>query len=136
MRIDLGEAVGGWRRVQIHQLRQTAWDPVGDAGNDDPAAAVPDQHDVTETLVLDEIHDVGNVGLEVDLRAGQVRPFAQAGERDRIYIMPPVPQLTGNALPAPAPQPEPRNQNKRGHAKVLFPAGPQEASSAEEPHSV
>ena len=41
----------------------------GNAGNDEPAVGMPAQHDVGQSLPLDDIDDVGDVGADIDIGA-------------------------------------------------------------------
>ncbi len=39
---------------------------VGDKLYDEAGVAVPDQHKVSEIFILNQIHDIGDVGIKVD----------------------------------------------------------------------
>ena len=52
------------------------------------------------------------MGVEIDARIRQVNTFAEAGERDRIDIMPESTQPLGDVSPCPASQTRARNQHQ------------------------
>jgi hypothetical protein len=79
--VGCGFAVFGHHRVQEHQVGDPFRDGVGDARDDHPRVAVPDEHDVA--LVLEQADDVVDVGAEPDLRAQQVGLVAVAGQGRR-----------------------------------------------------
>ena len=65
--VDEGDAVEKRPGVQIHQLGEAIGDSVSHAGDHDPGVAVPKEHNVAEVFVLEDVHDVGYVGLKVYL---------------------------------------------------------------------
>jgi hypothetical protein len=81
---------------------------------------VPEQHEVVEVLGLDQVHHVGEVGVEADLGAGEVHPVAKAGEGHRIDVVAAVTELPGDRLPGPAAEPGARHQHVGGHLVRLL----------------
>ena len=96
-------------------------DPLGDvlqrSGDHDPAVGEPEQHDVGEVLVEDLVDDVADVGGEVDLRAHEVDPLADAREARGEHLV----ALGGQEGPdlAEPVRPTPRtvHQHERRHAQ-------------------
>jgi hypothetical protein len=60
------------------------------------------------------------VSLKVYVRTREVHPFAQAGEGDRIGVVPLVSELAGYGLPAPATEPSTADQHVRSPPKDLL----------------
>jgi hypothetical protein len=81
---------------------------------------VPQEHHFAEVLEPDEVDHVGDVGLEVDLRRGEMHSLAQAGEGDGVGVVALLPELTGDRPPAPAPEPTTTDQYVNGHPKRLL----------------
>ncbi len=48
---------------------------------------MPDEDYVIEILVVEQVHDIGDVGIQIDVPAGEVHALAQAGQRDRIDVV-------------------------------------------------
>jgi hypothetical protein len=74
---------------------------VHDAGDDHAAVAVAGEHDIVEILEEDEVDHIHDVGLEVDVGAVEVHPFAEAGERDTVDRVTVVGQEPAGLLPFP-----------------------------------
>jgi hypothetical protein len=81
---------------------------------------VPEEHDVPQTLELEEVDHVGYVGFEVDLGTGEVHPFAEAGEAERINVMTLISEPAGDGPPTPASEPGATDQHVSGHPKDLL----------------
>ena len=73
--IDEGGAAGDRSCVQVHQLGDALGHSVGRACDYDARVAVPQENHFAEILEPDEIDNVCDVGLEVDLRRGEVHPL-------------------------------------------------------------
>src|SRR5215472_350254 len=99
--------------VQIDDMSDQIRHSIGNTGDDHPAGAVTDQGDISQTLVLQEIDDVLDVGVEADFRASEMRAFAKAGERGGIDIVTPPTQQRGYLLPTPATKPSRMDQHER-----------------------
>jgi hypothetical protein len=63
---------------------------------------VHDQADVPEVLPFEHVDEIGDVGVEIDILAQEVRAFADAGERRREHLVPLLFQEVRDAPPAPA----------------------------------
>src|SRR5262245_19674591 len=66
------------------------------------AIGMDDQTNVVEVFPFDHVDDVGDVSVEDDILAHEVRALADAGEGRREYLMPALLQKIGHATPAPA----------------------------------
>src|SRR5215212_3088085 len=106
--LDEGSAIGYRSGVHVHYLRDALGHPVGHTRDHKAGVAVSQEHDVVKILELDQVDHVGDVGIEVDLRRGEVHSLAQAGEGEGVGIVSLLPEAPGYGLPAPAPsQPPP-----------------------------
>ena len=76
--------------------------PVDDAGDHHAAVAVAGEHHVVQILEQDQIHDVVDVGLQVDVGAVEVFTLAEAGERGAVNGVAIVGEEFASALPFPA----------------------------------
>jgi hypothetical protein len=76
MRAVQGGAVGERSGVQVHQLGDKLGNPIRNACNHKASVAVPKKYDVVEILEFDEVHHVGDVGVQVDPGRGEVHPLA------------------------------------------------------------
>jgi hypothetical protein len=63
---------------------------------------VPEEHDLSEVLEFDEVHNVGYVGLQVDFGRGAVDPFAEPGEGDGVGVVALVSEVAGYGFPTPS----------------------------------
>ena len=81
-----------------------------------PGVAVADQDDVVQVLSLDQVDDVGDVGVQVDLGRGLVGAVPQPGERHRVDLVALAAELVGDRLPGPTAEPGPWDENVGGHA--------------------
>jgi hypothetical protein len=81
---------------------------------------VPEKHDVVEVLKFDEVHHVGDVGLQVHFGRGEVHALAETSEGNRISIVAVISQLTGYGLPAPASEPSATYQHVSCHPQDLL----------------
>jgi hypothetical protein len=85
--VDGGFAVFGDHRVEVHQVGDPIRDPVGRRRDDQPRVAVPREHHLGETLIVDQPDDVVDVGIEPDIGTQQMRLVAVADERRREHPM-------------------------------------------------
>ena len=110
-------AVVGHEGVEVHEVADPLGDVLQRSGDHDPAVGEPEQHDVGEVLVEDLVDDVADVGGEVDLRAHEVDPLADAREARGEHLV----ALGGQEGPhlAEAVRPTPRtvHQHERRHAQ-------------------
>jgi hypothetical protein len=116
--VDQRLAVDRVGRVQVHQLADPVGGPVGDAGDHHAAVAVPDEHHVAEVLPPEQVHDVGDVGVEVDARPQQVRPLPQPGQRRGVHLVTGGAQEPGDLLVAPAAVAASVDEHVRRHQTV------------------
>jgi hypothetical protein len=72
-----------------------------------------DAPDVLQVLPLDDVHHVGDVRLEIDIAAHEVRTLAQARERGREDLVAAALEPVGDAAPAPAALRGAVNQHER-----------------------
>ena len=107
-------AVGRHESVQIDEVCELLGHTVGDAGDHGSAGAMPHKDHPAHVLILEDVHDILDVGLETDFGVSQVRPFAEPRERGRVNLVSPLPQQRGHLLPAPAAVPSGVNKNIRG----------------------
>jgi hypothetical protein len=56
------------RGVEVDRRVEPLRPPVCHARDRDAGVAVPDEHRILEILVVEQVDDVGDVGLEVDAR--------------------------------------------------------------------
>jgi hypothetical protein len=74
-----------------------------------------DQNDIRQALLFDEVHHVGDVGLEINVRAHQMDALAQPCECRRIGFMAGRAQCLCDRTPVPAADPGAMNQNEARH---------------------
>jgi hypothetical protein len=101
--------------VDVHEVRDAGHYPISHAGDDHPTIAVPDQHDLSQILILQDVHHILYVPCQVSLRGCEMDALTQAGERRRVDFMPRRVQEWGDLLPTPAAVPCLKNENKHGH---------------------
>jgi hypothetical protein len=89
-----------------HALRNA----IGRAGDHETPVAVADQDDLGQVLVPQQVHQVGDVRVEVGLRRGQVDALGEAGVAQRVDVVAVRPQRVRDGLPGPRAQPETGNQ--------------------------
>jgi hypothetical protein len=82
---------------------------------------VAHHHGIVKVLELQQVHHVGDVGVEVDLRAGQVGAVAETGEADWIGVVPGRTQHRRDTLPRPCAEPGTGDQNEGRHAALYRP---------------
>src|SRR5690606_28242062 len=70
--------------VEINDVLHPVGQLIDDAGNDHATVAVPDEYDIIEFLPENQVHDVRDVGVEIDVGAGEVNAFALPGQRDAV----------------------------------------------------
>jgi hypothetical protein len=73
---------------------------------------VHDQADVLEVLPFEHVDEVGDVGVEIDVLAHEVRALADASERRREDLVALLFQEVGDAPPAPAAMPRAVHQHE------------------------
>jgi hypothetical protein len=78
--------------------------------------AVANEDDVQQVFHLKERGDVLDMGVEFDVRPGEMLALAQAGERRGEYLVPGAAQERPDEAPAPAAVPGAVHQHERGHA--------------------
>src|SRR5262249_58710088 len=66
------------------------------------AIGMDDQTNVVEVFPFDHVDDVGDVSVEDDILAHEVRALADAGESRRKHLVPALLHKIGHAPPAPA----------------------------------
>src|SRR5580704_6657962 len=71
-----------------------------------------DQANIRQILPSDHVDDVGNVGIEIDAAADQMRAFAEAGERRRKNLVPAPDEQIRHAPPAPTAVPGAVHEHK------------------------
>jgi hypothetical protein len=91
---------------------------VGGAGDGHTAVAMADEHDIIQILPLDQVDDVGDMGVEIDRRTAKVRPLAQSSEGDGINVVAPRSQRSCDLRPAPPTHPGTADENKRRHGNA------------------
>jgi hypothetical protein len=91
---------------------------------------VPEEHHVVEVLVADAPHHVVDVAVEVDPGTGEVGALAEAGEGDRVDLVPALAEPAGGGLPHPAAEPRAGHQHERGHGRRASSALDQLAAQA------
>jgi hypothetical protein len=81
---------------------------------------VPAEHHVAQPLPFQQVHDIGDMGGEIDTRRQQMRALAQPGQRRRKNNVAIAAKPIGDAPPAPAAMPSTVNQHKGvGHQSPL-----------------
>jgi hypothetical protein len=74
--VDQGIAVFRNKGVEINQGCNLAGQRIGDAGHHHAAIGVADQNDVRQAFFLDNVRDIGDVGVEIDARVHQMDALA------------------------------------------------------------
>ena len=123
-KLEQAVAVGRHEGIEVDERRDALRHPVGDARHDDATIGVPHQDDVLEVLPQDHVADVGDVGVEIDLHVGEVRPLAQSRQRRRVDLMSGAAQQPGHAPIRPATLEAPVHQQIRRHARGYPPCRP------------
>jgi hypothetical protein len=113
-------AVHRGRRVEVDEVADAVRRPIGDAGDHHAAVAVADQDHVPQVLVVEHRHHVPDVGVEVDLRAQQVRPLPQSGQRRGEHLVTRRPQPRRHPAVAPAAVGSTVDQDVRRHHVVTI----------------
>src|SRR5262249_28799867 len=86
-----------------HTIRGNAIERLLDGARAGPTAVgMDDQTNVVEVFPFDHVDDVGDVSVEDDILAHEVRALADAGESRREHLVPALLQKIGHAPPAPA----------------------------------
>lgn len=74
-------AIGRDHRVEVDQPRYPVRDLAYHGGDDHPGVAVPHQYHVAQLVLHQEGDDVGDMGVEADVRTEQVLLLAVTGQR-------------------------------------------------------
>jgi len=61
--------------IQVHEPDHPFWCAIGDARDDHPTIAVPNQDNIGQLFIDQDVEDVLNVGRKVDFRRCQVTAF-------------------------------------------------------------
>ena len=69
-----GVAIAWHIRVEVHKVSDPLRRQIGRAGDDRPAVTPADQHHVGQVLIVEEVDDVLDKGLEVNRGSGQMGP--------------------------------------------------------------
>ncbi|GAA5190729.1 hypothetical protein GCM10023322_46570 [Rugosimonospora acidiphila] len=69
-----------------------------------------------QVLVAQEVDHVGDVDVEVGVRARQVGAFTQAGQAQRVHLVAEPTQSGGDRTPGPRAEPESGNEYECCHA--------------------
>jgi hypothetical protein len=115
-RVERALAVAGQQGVEVDEPGEQGRRAVGDGGHHHAAVAVPEQHRLVQVLVLQHIHHVLDVGLKVEVGTRQVAALAQAGQGQRVDLVPRPLQRQPHLLPPPAAVGRPRDDHERRHA--------------------
>ncbi len=110
--VDRPLAVVRQERVEEHKGGDAIEDLLGRAGDRPAAVRMADEADVAQVFVFDHVDDVGDVGVEIDRAARQVRALAEPGERRREHGMALRAQKIGDTTPAPAAVPGAMHQHE------------------------
>jgi hypothetical protein len=116
--IALAFPIAGHQGIEVDQVRHSWRHPVGHAGDDDPAIAMSHQHDILEIFEVQDVHDIADVGGQVNVRGGEMDAFAQAGESWRVHVVSGRAQQRDNLFPAPAAVPSAVDEDKRGRRRA------------------
>jgi len=76
------------KRIEINDLGNLLRRPVGDAGRDQAAIAMADQHDIAKVLELQDAEYVLDMSIEIIRRACRMRALAKARVARRKEFMP------------------------------------------------
>jgi hypothetical protein len=85
-------AVDGCRGVQVDEVADPVDGPVGGTGDHHAPIAVANQDRVAQFLEVQQVDDVGDVAVQVDTAAKQVRPLAQTRQGRGVNLVPAGPQ--------------------------------------------
>jgi hypothetical protein len=99
--------------IQVHDLSDVLWRAIGGAGYHDAGRAVPDEDDLVQILVFQNVDDVVDVDVEADSCGSEMAPFAEPRQCGREYKVSVLPEQRHHLLPEPAPMPGRVNQNER-----------------------
>jgi hypothetical protein len=102
----------GQERVDEDGRGDAVQDVFDGAGRRDAAVRMGNQHDTAEILSHDQVHDVGDVAIDIDVRAQQMRTLAKTGQGRRKGLMTAPFKQVRDAAPAPATVPGAVNQNE------------------------
>ncbi len=117
---EVGEALAVTRheRVEIDQPRDALARAVGHAGRHHAPVAVADQYDVVQILAVQRAAHVGDMGVEVVLRARQMLALAKAGVGGNEDLVPGRRHQGPHLLPRPAGGPRPVGDDECGHGRI------------------
>ena len=74
--------------VEVDDVGDPLGDPVGRTGDDRPAVASADQNHTGQVLVVQHVDDIGDVGVEIDLRMREVDALAVPSQGGGAYVVP------------------------------------------------
>ena len=111
-KVEPALAVLRFERVEPDDRGDAVSDLLQRAGARPPAVGVHDQADVLEVLPFEHVDEVGDVGVEIDVLAHEVRALADAGERRREHLVALLFQQVRHAPPAPAAVPRAVHQHE------------------------
>src|SRR5687767_5784514 len=107
-RSDQALAVLGNDSIDVYNAPNSIGYPVHDSRDHHSAVAVTHEYDVVKILVSDDVHDVRNVGAQIDRRSKKMYALSQSGQsrpinlvagcgKDRVDLLP-VPPATPRSV--------------------------------------
>ena len=94
---------------------------VGDPGRDHPAVAVADEETLREVFDLEHRDNVVDVGVEVDIRVGEVHAFADAGVGRGVELVAALTHQGPHFLPRPPCRPRAVRYHECCHSSPPIP---------------
>ena len=87
--VDVQKRLAMFRQngVNVHQLGNLLRYPLGDGSDQHASHAMADKEDVMQVFIPDDVDDIQHMGLKIDIRVGEVNPFAYAGQRWCVNVM-------------------------------------------------
>jgi hypothetical protein len=104
VQVDLGDAVGQRSGIDVDEPRNALGRLIHDSGDDVACVAMPHQHYVAQLLVPEQVHDVGDVGIEIHLRPSSSERRPQRAANMTIPSTTSGRATTGSSLGTQAPQ--------------------------------
>ena len=105
----------GHHCIHVDEVLESRTHAVSDGGAQHPGIGVNSEHHIGQLFGLHQLANVLNMCFERDARRQQMRPFAQAGERDGMHALAMLLQRMADATPAPCAVPRTMNQYKVRH---------------------
>src|SRR4029077_7993892 len=112
---DDAVAVTGHEGIEIDQVTHPVADVLQGPGDHEAPVGEPEQHDAVKILIQDGVDDVGDVGGQAHLRAGEVDALTDTGEARREDLVPGRPERTADLAEAVCAAPRPVHQNEDRH---------------------